>query len=111
MLNQKCIDSGRTCYKVRIMCHELETVYLADLNAVEQGLKLSSVAKMQEQNPYRQPDLVPNPKQILKDLAKKHRGSYQDIAGSRSISPYLNIENIRSDSFKNLVLAIRNLAS
>lgn len=106
---QKCNESGKSSYKVRIMCHELETVYLADLQAVESGLKIKNVATLQEKNPYRHPDVLANPKQKLKSLAIQHKGSYQDIAGSRSIAPFLDINNTRSLCFKNLVSAIREL--
>ena len=108
-LLQKCADSGRSRYKVRIMCHELETVYLADLDAVEKGLSISRVSSLQGKNPYRHPDALANPKQKLKQLAVQHKGAYQDIAGSRSISPYLDLGNTRSASFKNLVTAIKEL--
>ena len=45
-LLNKCRDSGKKKYKVRIMCHELETIYLADLKAVEQGLKIKNLLEM-----------------------------------------------------------------
>ena len=91
------------------MCHELETIYLADLKAVEEGLALSSVTSLQCKNPYRQPDNLPAPKQRLKDLALQHRGMYQNIAGSRAIAPHLDLRNFRSASFKNLLAAIEEL--
>lgn len=108
---QRCNESGKDSYKVRIMCHELETVYLADLQAVEHGLKLKNVASLQEKNPYRHPDVLANPKQKLKLLAVQHKGLYQDIAGSRAIAPFLDINNTRSLCFKNLVSAIRELTN
>lgn len=109
-LVQKCSVSGKSCYKVRIMCHELETVYLADLKAVEEGLCLKNIASLQGKNPYRCPDALPGPKQKLKELATQYRGMYQDIAGSRAIAPHLDLSNTRSSTFRNLVAAIRELA-
>ena len=109
-LIQKCIESGRTLYKVRIMCHELETVYLADLMAVENGLHITHLAHLQGKNPYRQPDALGNAKQKLKELVSQHKGIYQDIAGSRAISPHLDLNNVRSASFKNLIAAIQELS-
>ena len=109
-LLNKCRDSGKKKYKVRIMCHELETIYLADLKAVEQGLKIKNLVSLQEKKIYRQPDLFPNPKKTLKELAIKHNGFYSDIAGSRAIAPYLDLNNKRSSCFFNLINAIKELS-
>lgn len=103
-----CQASGRTSYKVRILCHELETVYLADLYAVEQGLNLHSLSKRQNESHFQNPDNFPNPKQKLKEIT---HNNYQDIAGSKSISPFLDISNTRSSSFKNLLDAIKQLSA
>ena len=51
----------------------IKTVYLADLQAVESGLKIKNVATLQEKNPYRHPDVLANPKQKLKSLAIQHK--------------------------------------
>lgn len=109
-LVQKCIDSGKPRYKVRVMCHELETIYLADLKAVEEGLCLKNISALQGKNPYRSPDSLTSPKQKLKELAAKYKGIYHDVAGSRSIAPHLDLDNVRSPTFRNLVAAINELA-
>ena len=110
-IEQQCIASGKTNYKIRIMCHELETIYLADLQAVEKGLGLRAVTALQEKNPYRCPDELSNPKQKLKELAAKHKGTYHDIAGSRAIAPHLDLSNVRSLTFRNLIAAVKELAA
>ena len=110
-IEQQCIASGKTNYKIRIMCHELETIYLADLQAVEKGLGLRAVTALQEKNPYRCPDELSNPKQKLKELAAKHKGTYHDIAGSRAIAPHLDLSNVRSPTFRNLISAVKELAA
>jgi len=107
-LVDECAKSGRPRYKVRILCHELETVYLADLAAVENGLKISGLSENQQKKNYRNPDALGNPKQKLKDLTENQ---YSDIAGSRAIGPFLDLDNSRSNSFKNLVRAIRELTT
>lgn len=110
-LIQKCNESGKTKYKVRILCYELETIYLADLKAVEKGLKIKNLTSLQEKKIYRQPDIFPNPKKTLRELAIKHKGMYFDIAGSRAIAPFLDLNNKRSSSFKNLINAIAELSA
>ena len=92
------------------MCHELETIYLADLSAVEKGLNIKKITSLQEKKQFRHPDEYPNPKKTLKELAISHKKFYSDIAGSRAIAPYLDINNIRSPSFKNLVQVIKELS-
>jgi hypothetical protein len=53
--------AGRPSVLARIACKELESFYLADLNAVEQGLCLKGIAR--HQNKYREPDRLVSPKQ------------------------------------------------
>ena len=109
-LLEKCVESGKKSFKVRIMCSELETIYLADLKAVELGLNIKNLVTLQEKRQYRHPDMFPNPKKTLKELVLKHNGFYSDIVGSRAIAPYLDLNNSRSTCFKNLINAIKELS-
>ncbi len=107
-LLEKCQEAGRPDAIVRIACHELESFYLGDLQAVEKGLELKGLAKMQNQRQYREPDNFPAPANKLTTLTKKR---YQKISGSRSISKHLDVDNNQSRSFNVLVKAIRNIVS
>lgn len=102
-----CAASGKIdkCL-VRIACRELETFYLADLHAVEQGLKLNGLTGHQKSKKLRSPDDLGSPSVELKTLTK---GSYEKVAGSRAIGQYLSLENERSPSFRNLIAAIRRM--
>lgn len=71
-LLEKCREAGKSDAIVRIACHELETFYLGDLQAVEQGLKLKGLAKSQMNKKYREPDTLTNPAQELMKLTKKY---------------------------------------
>ena len=42
-----CRDAGKPDVLVRILCHELESWYLGDLNAVERGLQIAGLAQKQ----------------------------------------------------------------
>ncbi len=102
-----CQNSGQAAKSmVRIACRELETMYLADLNAVEQGLALKKLAILQGSAKFRDPDRLGSPSKELKALTK---GAYQKISGSRAIGGHLDPDNTRSSSFKNLVAGIRRL--
>ncbi len=105
-LKQFCIDAGRPNAVIRIACCELESFYLADLAAVEQGLGITGIAKRQTHQKFRTPDRLGSPSQELKKLTK---GQYQKINGSRAIGPHLDTENTCSHSFKMLVEALRRI--
>lgn len=103
-LLEKCREAGRLDAIVRIACHELESFYLGDLRAVEQGLGLKGLAKKQEQRQYRDPDSFPSPANKLSKLTKN---SYDKVSGSRAIGRHLNLDSNCSRSFNMLVQAIR----
>jgi hypothetical protein len=102
-----CAESGKVeqCI-VRIACKELETFYLADLQAVEQALQMPGLAKQQQKKKFRTPDNLGSPSGELKNLTSQR---YEKVAGSREIGKHLNIENDRSPSFRNLIGAIRRM--
>lgn len=92
---------------VRIACHELESFYLGDLSAVEEGLQVFGLSKQQNKSKFREPDYLENPSQELEKLTG---GRYQKIAGSRNIAPCLSCERNVSHSFLALVSGIRKIA-
>ncbi len=102
-----CADSGKAeqCL-VRLACKELETFYLADLQAVEQALQMNGLAKHQQTKKFRTPDHLGSPSVELKKLTKQ---KYEKVAGSREIGKYLDPNNERSTSFRNLIGAIRRM--
>lgn len=102
-----CIQAGKGDALVRIACRELESFFLGDLDAVEKGLELSGLAKLQENRKYRTPDSLSNPSTELEQLTKC---VYQKVSGSRAIGQYLAIDNNKSHSFNALLAGIRKLA-
>ncbi|TAL77574.1 MAG: DUF4276 family protein [Burkholderiaceae bacterium] len=103
-----CTQAGKPDTMVRIACTELESFYLADLAAVERGLEITGLTKFQENRKFRSPDHLGSPSKELSTLTK---GRYQKVSGSRAISVHLDLENTRSDSFRNLVAGIRRLVA
>jgi len=101
-----CQEAGKPEALVRIACRELESFYLADLAAVEKGLALSGLAKRQGHRKFRSPDYLGSPS---KELATLTKDRYQKVGGSRAIGPWLDPDNVRSDSFRNLIAGIRRL--
>lgn len=104
-LQKLCAQAGRPDVLVRVACRELESFYLGDLLAVEQGLNLKGLAKQQARHKFREPDQLGNPVQELKRLTA---GCYQKLQGSRDIAPYLRLQGeSRSRSFNVLIAGVR----
>lgn len=93
---------------IRIACHELESFYLGDLDAVKQGLKINKLPS-QNKKKYRNPDNLTNAKQELEKITNQQ---YQTVSGSRSIAPFLKIDDTnKSTSFRALLSGIRQLCA
>ena len=106
-LSELCRKAGKPDTLVRIACRELESWFLADLAAVEKGLELAGIAKHQKKKKYRAPDYIGSPSYELERLTN---GIYQKVSGSRSIGPFLDLRNRRSNSFRVFVEGIRQLS-
>jgi len=92
---------------IRIACHELESFYLGDLAAVEQGLGVRGISRQQNNKKYRSPDILSNASDELKKISKNQ---YQKIAGSRFIAPHLKIDGSnKSHSFNILIEGIKKI--
>jgi Domain of unknown function (DUF4276) len=101
-----CRANGCNDALIRIVCHELESWYLGDLAAVEQGLGLKGLVKFQNKSKFRTPDRIVDPVTELKRLTA---GQYQKVAGSRAIGPHLNPEGNASTSFRALFQGLERL--
>ena len=112
VIKQNLLDKCRVAHKpdtiVRIACHELESFYLGDLKAVEKGLGINGLSKLQNKRRFRAPDNLPNPAEELISLTKRF---YQKVSGSRAIGPHLNLKNNFSHSFNVLVRTIKHIVS
>ena len=107
-LKHKVVAAGKIDKAViRIACHELESFYLGDLEAVEQGIGLRGLSSMQGKSRFREPDSIANAAQVLKKLTKS---KYQKISGSRAIASFLKLDGAnRSHSFNVLLSGIKKL--
>jgi hypothetical protein len=99
-LVELCEKANKTDSLVRIVCRELESWYLADLKAVELGLKISGLAKHQSSQKYRSPDYLQSPSKELKPLTKD---KYQKVVGSRKLIQNLK-RSISQQRMKQLSL-------
>ncbi|MDP2647475.1 MAG: DUF4276 family protein [Desulfobacterales bacterium] len=110
VIKQNLLDKCKAAHKpktiVRIACHELESFYIGDLKAVEKGLGLSGLSRLQNKRKYREPDSIFNPARELVGLTKN---DYQKVSGSRAIGRYLDLGNNLSHSFNVLIKAIKRI--
>lgn len=90
---------------VFMACRELESWYIADLEAVEKAFNKTNLSALQNKNKFRNPDYLESPSKELKSLVPE----YQKINGSRMIAPYLNLENTRSLSFYHFINSIKKV--
>ena len=101
-----CAASGQECI-VRIACHELESFYLGDLEAVASALDQPGLANRQAERRYRDPDRLSN---ACDEFERLIGVLYEKIEGSRRIGEKLALDGRnRSRSFNALINALRVL--
>ena len=100
-LRLMCIDAHHEDVLIRIACHELESFYLGDLDAVKKGLGIRKLHSTREELRYENPDEVDQPSQVLIKITNNR---YQKIGGSRAIAPYLAIDGSNSSHSFNILI-------
>lgn len=108
-VKKKVVAAGKgdqTC--IRIACSELESFYLGDLQAVEQVLSISNLARHQDTKECRAPDeMNGKPSEKLVSLTG---GEYSKVKVSRSLGRELAIDGQnRSESFNQLLAGVKKL--
>ena len=105
-LTQKCRNAGRPDTLVRVACREIESWYFGDLAAVERGLGVSNLVRLEHRSRYRVPDNIHAPSV---ELSKVIRNVYRKMAGSRAIGGELSLTGNRSHGFRVLLSGLRSL--
>ena len=83
---------------IRIVCRELESWYLGDMNAIQKAYPSFKAKTYQSKAKFRNPDLC-----NAKDELKKILPSYQETSAARNIAPHISIKTNRSESFHQFV--------
>lgn len=89
---------------IRIVCTELESWFLGDLDAVEKAFSID-LSEKKNKSIYQNPDAISNAKQELKLLVPK----YQPILGSKCISEFMDISKNKSKSFQVFISGIHRV--
>jgi hypothetical protein len=97
-------DTRRNDTLIRIVCTELESWFLGDLEAIEKGyhVKLTSY---KSKAAFHNPDALSNAKQELKRLVP----TYQPISGSKTIAQSMDITKNKSHSFNVFLSGIKKI--
>ncbi len=106
-LLQLCETAGRTNCLVRIVCRELESWFLGDLNAVSQAFDLPKLSKLKDKEKFRNPDHLGNAASELQKLV----GNYSKIGGARAIAPHLDLAGNQSHSFQVFLEGLQRLVA
>lgn len=88
-------------YLIRIVCRELESWYIGDVNALHSVFPQFKVENIRSAK-FRDPDHCVNPKNELKKIV----GEYPQIAIARKIGQYMHVGENRSESFKQFVSGV-----
>jgi hypothetical protein len=97
-------ESKNIKYLVRIVCRELESWYLGDMDAIQNAYPKFAARKYKGKAKYRYPDKT-NASFELKKIVP----SFQKVEGAKKISPFINIEYNKSPSFKQFLKGLKNL--
>lgn len=100
-------DNPVVPYKVRIVCHELESWYLGDMDAIEKVFPRFHASNYKNKKKFRLPDACLNPKQELKKIV----GDYPQIATAREIARHMNINENSSSSFRCFISCVGQMVS
>lgn len=107
-LQALCREAGQPDAVIRIVCRELESWYLGDLEAVGIALAMKGIARQSSVSKYRNPDRLNN---AADELNRLTQGRYSKINGSRRLGPVLKLDGSnRSVSFGHFCHAVRRLA-
>lgn len=107
LVSQNC-----TCeFYVRIVCKELESWFLGDLDAVGEAYRRFKPENFQNKSKLRNVDNIQNPGKYLKAIIPEHfdKKTLPKLETSEKISRFMRIEKNRSPSFNNTIKAIISL--
>ncbi len=103
-LKNLCINANRPDSIIRIVCQELESWFIGDLDAIERGMNITVKNKMKKK--YRKPDTLGNPSEEIKKICNN---SYSKVGDARKISKFLSLTENKSHSYNVFLSAVSNI--
>ncbi|MDR0894921.1 MAG: DUF4276 family protein [Prevotellaceae bacterium] len=99
-----CNQYPATLSLIRIVCRELESWYLGDMDAVQQAFPAFKVAAHKNKAKFRNPESC-----NAKDELRKIVPVYQEMDAARRIAPYIDIEHNTSMSFRQFRIGLQKM--
>lgn len=107
LLQQKCVEGGKTDALVRVACRELEAWILGDLTAFALEFDVPRAAKLKNKGKFANPDHLTKPVDELRKLYPL----YQKVDGARRMGKVLDRERNQSASFRNFCDGVSRLVT
>jgi hypothetical protein len=106
-LRKRCVRSGRGETLIRLVCQELESWYLGDLDALDKAFG-SHLDTHRYRKRFANPDTLRKPSVEIERLIP----AFQKRSGAKKMGQCLNLQlrKNRSHSFQVFVAGVRNLA-
>jgi hypothetical protein len=91
-------------FLIRIVCRELESWYLGDMQAIEKAFSNFKALNYKNKAKFRTPDNLNATDEISKLLP-----NFQKTKGAKLISQHIDIQNNKSESFKQFVKGLNKI--
>lgn len=99
-----CMQNGSCERLVRIVCKELESWYIGDLKAIHYAYGSFKYQNYVSKAKYREPDRC-NASHEMRQIVP----GFQKIDGAKRIAPHIDIDNNKSQSFKQTITGLNRL--
>jgi hypothetical protein len=99
-------------YYIRIICRELESWFLGDLEAIRDAFPRFKPDNYSNKADFRNVDKINQPNRYLLKIIPEYSGreTLPKLEVSETIAPLLDLDSNKSHSFNQTLAAIRNLA-
>lgn len=98
-------------YSIRIICRELESWYLGDMNAIESAFPRFNSALYASKAEFRNVDKMQSPNRTFLKIVPEYTGRdyLPKLEAAELIAPHLSLEENKSESFNQTISAIMKL--
>lgn len=103
-IQKLCDEYNHIPIVIRIVCRELESWYLGDMDAIQQAYPAFKAKTYKNKAKFRNPEFC-----NAKDELKKILPVYQEISAARSIAQYINFEANSSESFRQFFIGLQRI--
>jgi hypothetical protein len=98
-------------FLIRIVCRELESWFLGDLNAIAQAYPRFKPDQYQKKAKFREVDSILSPNKVLLSIIPEYKNKevLPKLETSKKIAPFLNLRNNASVSFNQTLSGVERL--